>query len=288
MSSGWCCAAGSGRWEWLADPDGASRARDTIHHERNAHLSNVGDEYHLTAKGGTGQGASMDAIFQAFCDAEFDRDWAECRERHGDDTCAALMARTPAQRRFDALHQIFLAAAAAAPERVSIPDPLVNIVVDQSTFDQYAAHAAGGPRPTPAPTTVRERRCETDEGVVLDPRDVVAAAVVGHVRRVVFDSAGVTINLGRKRRVFTGAARDAALLRGRRCLWPGCGLPRSQLDHHDEWAEHGGGTDQSNTGPLCGRHNRWKHRGYRVHRNPDGTCTITRPDGTPVDEPRAA
>jgi hypothetical protein len=116
----------------------------------------------------------------------------------------------------------------------------------------------------------------------------VAAAVVGHVRRVVFDSAGVTINFGRKRRVFTGAARDAALLRNRRCLWPGCGLPRSQLDHHDEWAEHGGGTDQVNAGPLCGRHNRWKHRGYRVHRDTDGICTIIRPDGTPVDRPRAA
>src|SRR5690606_31521820 len=108
---------------------------------------------------------------------------------------------------------------------------LVNIVVDQTTFEEHLAHAAGGPAPVPDPTSVAERRCETTDGVPLDPRDVIAAAVVGHVRRAVLDAAGVTIDYGRKRRTFTGSARAAALLNGQRCLWPGCGHSRAQLDH---------------------------------------------------------
>jgi hypothetical protein len=273
------------RWVALADPDGARRDHDTIHAARNAHLSNVGDEYHLNAKGGTAQGVTMEAVFRAFCDAEFATDWAAARDIHGDDVCAAHLARTPAQRRFDALHAIF--AAAAASGTVKVPDPLVNIIVDNDTFSEHVAHAAGGPKPSPDPADVDRRRCQTTDGVNLDPRDVVAAAVAGHIRRVVFDTAGVTINLGRKRRLFTGSARDAALLADTHCLWPGCRRHRVDIDHREPWGRHGP-TDQHNSAPLCNRHNRWKHHGYTVHRNPDGTHTITRPDGTPLDNPRAA
>ena len=273
------------RWVSLADPDGARRDHDRIHKGRNAHLSNVGNEYQLDARGGTAQGSTMEAIFRAFCDAEFATDWAAARQIHGDDVCAALLERTAGQRRFDALHAIFVAAAASGT--VKVPDPLVNIVVDHETFSEHAARATGGPTPTPDPADVDRRRCQTTDGVTLDPRDVVAAAVVGHVRRVVFDTAGVTIDLGRKRRLFTGSARDAALLGGTHCLWPGCRRHRVDIDHREPWGRHGP-TDQCNAAPLCGPHNRWKQQGYTVHRNPDGTHTVTRPDGTSLDDPRIA
>ena len=45
----------------------------------------------------------------------------------------------------------------------------------------------------------------------------------------------------------------------------------------------GGLTSPGNGAPLCGRHNRWKQKGYRVHRWPDDTWTTTRPDGTTID-----
>jgi hypothetical protein len=273
------------RWTWLADPDGARRDHDRAHTGRRAHLSNVGSEYHLNAKGGTAQGSTMEAIFRAFCDAEFTTDWKAAREIHGDDVCAALLGRTDAQRRFDALHAIFVAAAASGT--VAVPDPLVNIVVDQRTYEEHLANVAGGTPPPPDPADVDTRRSETREGVPLDPRDVVAASLVGHVRRVVFDTAGVTIDLGRKRRVFTGPARDAVLLAGHLCLWPGCRTARVDIDHRQPWGRHGP-TDQRNAGPLCGRHNRWKQQGYVVHLHPDGSSTITRPDGTPLNGPRAA
>lgn len=116
-----------------------------------------------------------------------------------------------------------------------------------------------------------------------------AAALLGRVRRVVFDAAGVVIDLGRTQRVFTGGARDAVELQDRRCLWPGCGLSvrRSQIDHATDWGDLGV-TAPSNGGPLCGRHNRWKSRGYQVWRDAVGDWHLVRPDGSNLDEPRAA
>src|SRR4029079_6061308 len=40
-------------------------------------------------------------------------------------------------------------------------------------------------------STVDERRCETSSGDQLDPNDMLDAVLTGHVRRVVFDAAGV-------------------------------------------------------------------------------------------------
>ena len=68
-------------------------------------------------------------------------------------------------------------------------------------------------------------RAETTNGVVLDPRDILAAALTGHIRRVVIDSAGVIADMGRKRRLFTGNQRQAVLMGSTRCIWPGCDLP---------------------------------------------------------------
>jgi hypothetical protein len=278
------------RWEALADADGAHRDHERTHERRNAHLVEIDGSYHLEAHGGAAQGSAMLTIFERFCDAEFAADWAAIRDRFGDAACAALMERTDAQRRHDALHAIFLAAA-STPADAQRPDPLANVVVDHQTLVEHLAHAAGGPEPTADPSSCESRRCETDTGVPLDPADVVAAVLVGHVRRVVLDSAGVVINLGRSRRVFTGGARDAVLLQHRRCLWPGCGLParRSQIDHSDPWgSDTRGPTDAANGAPLCGHHNRWKTRGYRTWRDEQGRWHLVRPDGTEMTTPKTA
>jgi hypothetical protein len=188
------------------------------------------------------------------------------------------------------MHAIFIAAA-STPADAQRPEPLANVIVDHKTLEEHLAHALGGPKPTPDPASFDRRRCETDTGVPLDPADVVAAVLIGQVRRVVFDSAGVVINLGRTRRVFTGGARDAVLLQHRRCLWPGCGLParRSQIDHDNPWGSAARGpTDPANGTPLCGRHNRWKNRGYRTWRDDQGRWHLIRPDGTEMTTPTSA
>ena len=68
-----------------------------------------------------------------------------------------------------------------------------------------------------------------------------------------------------------------------RCIWPGCFVPvgRCQADHLEDW-QHGGCTCSTNGAPLCGRHNRWKNRGYKVWRDPNGIWHTYRPDGSEI------
>ena len=184
----------------------------------------------------------------------------------------------------DALHAIFLAAAATPPGSKP-PEPAVNIVVDQATFEAaIAAMVADIPlddvmAPVGDPT---KRRCETIDGDIVDPCDAVIAAFVGHVRRVIFNSQSCTINLGVASRLFRGASRLAVWLQGTRCLWPGCGHRHCQIDHTQPWTALGP-TDPDNGGPACGHHNRWKTRGYHTWRDPHGNWHVTRPDGSQIN-----
>ena len=226
----------------------------------------------------------MIEIFRRFCDAEFATDWATLRERFGDAASKEMLPRTDAQRRFDALAAIF-AAAAVAPLDGQAPEPVVNIVCDQVTFETHLARPGFDPQPTDLPAVpVTEWRCETTGGILVHPDEVLAAAFAGHLRRVVFDTAGVITDLGRRRRLFSGAAREAVLLQDRRCIWPGCSLPSGscQADHSDQWVAHHGPTRPANGAPLCGRHNRWKNRGYRTRRDAHGHWHTYRPDGTEI------
>ncbi|HEY7625787.1 MAG TPA: DUF222 domain-containing protein, partial [Ilumatobacteraceae bacterium] len=167
------------RWEALADQDGAHAAHERAYAQRNARLSLVGAEAMLAAHGGALAGAEMVEIFERFCDAEFVADWEQGLANHGEAMCAALMARTAPQRRFDAVQAIFRAAAASGV--IGDTDPTVNVVVDLPTFEHHLNRAAGvGVEPLD-PATVHDRRCETDRGTQLDPGDVLAAALTGRV-----------------------------------------------------------------------------------------------------------
>jgi hypothetical protein len=202
------------------------------------------------------------------------------------------MRRTDAQRRFDALCAVFRDAASTPPD-AQPPDPVVHVLIDELSFEEAVIAMfgvdtgerilGGDRRPRAERRDPRRRRCETRDGTPLDPYEVVAAAIIGQVRRVVVDAAGVVVDMGRKSRLFTGAAREAVLLGSSRCLWPGCDLPsgRCQTDHIREWSSHGR-TDQDNGGPLCHRHNQWKNRGFTVWRDPAGNWHTYRPDGTEI------
>jgi hypothetical protein len=129
------------------------------------------------------------------------------------------------------------------------------------------------------------RRSETSTGTALLPEAVLKAAMGGHVRRIVVDSAGVVINMGRKQRLFTGAAREAAKLMAHRCDFRGCDVPTTyaEVDHLNEWQQDEGQTNTDNSAIGCKNHNRAKHnRKYRAQRRPDGQIIYHRPDGTPI------
>ena len=124
---------------------------------------------------------------------------------------------------------------------------------------------------------------EADTGTAVSPDDVLAAAVIGHVRRVVIDGAGVVVDAGRKRRLFSGVARQMALLLAHSCDHLGCTIParHCQVDHLAEWERDDGGTDQANSKPRCDTHNPWKtaHR-LRSKRDEFGHVVDFRDDGT--------
>lgn len=142
-------------WGRCHDQDGSPPDPDVTHRRRNVRLSNVLDMFVLEGRFGAVQGAKLEAILRAFEDIEFDRDWQAAKVIHGDDTCVAHLARTPQQRRADALEAIFLAAIGQGTAKdVEIIVNIVNIVTDATTFSQAAARAAGaaGAAQTAAPT----------------------------------------------------------------------------------------------------------------------------------------
>jgi hypothetical protein len=288
-----------------ADPDGAHDTRDDAVDHRNAHVVDLGGTLDIAAHGGDGlTTAELIAIHQRFTEAEYRADVDARRAEHGDTADQHPLARTTAQHRFDALATIFRQAATAAGVG-STADPLVNIVIDADTWARLLAHAGLAPtrnfdgdaidpftglaRSTDlldelvdSPDGLATRRCETTSGVALHPHDVLRAALAGHVRRAVVDAAGVMVDLGRRQRLFTGAAREAAKLLIVRCEHPGCVLPADfcDVDHAVEWA-NGGHTDQANSRIRCGGHNTDKtKKRWRSRRATNGRTYTIRTDGT--------
>lgn len=293
----------------LADADGAEHDAAHTLDSRTATMANVDGSLFLRASGGDAMTtAELLAIVDRFVEREFQTDVEQRATRTGGSVDGVELPRTDRQRRFDAVATIFRTANNALDADLPAgrePEPLVNIVIDDATWasmladHQLSTDTALDRRPidpftgTTNPTALLaelladpdellQRRCETTTGVQLDTKHVLQAALAGHIRRAVIDARGVTIDFGRKQRLFTGAARDAALLLLRTCEHPGCLLAADlcNVDHSTEWNDHGN-TDQHNTGARCGPHNRDKHRKrWRVQRDTTGRNHTIRNDGT--------
>ena len=274
-------------WERLADIEGSLDDTERQHANRQASLHQDFDGSWTLAGGfGAAQGAAIGEIFERFVRLETDADWEKARAEHGEGASVEHLPRTDRQRRADALWNVFVTAA-ATPPGAQRPEPLVNIIITQTEFEAAMARGTGEKTCTESPITDsgpvdhRNRRCSTLEGHAVDPADAFAAAISGHVRRVVLNAQGVVINLGRRARLFTGGARDAALLAHPGCVWVGCDQigAHNQIDHSTDWQHHGP-SNQDNAGPLCRFHNRWKStHGFRTWRDPTGTWHTYHPDG---------
>jgi len=276
-------------WERFVDQDGAGDRNETNHDRRTASLRQEYDlSWRIEGRYASLQGAQLKDIFEHFLAAETDADWQAARAEQGDDATVEHLPRSEQQRRADALAAIFTQAA-ANPAGGAPPRVITDIVIDHDTFERETNRLAGGDitrTPHEANEAFENYRCSTLNGDPVDPTEAVAAALVGHVRRAIINSASVTIDLGRTQRLFTGPAAIAAKLNTTHCYWPGCRTPVRfcEIDHLDPHCR-GGPTDQDNAGPLCSRHNRHKHtHGYTVNRDPTtGHWTIQRPDGTQLE-----
>jgi hypothetical protein len=264
----------------LADPDGANGDAEGHHVDRDVTVrQKPGGEWVLSGRFGSLQGGEFNEIFAHFVHAEWATDWAEAGECLGDDADITIddLCRTEPQRRADALCAALLAAA-QAPDDGAGPLPMLNVLIDETTLEETVTGVVADPG------RYRNMVCRTQSGAQLDLSEGASLGLWALVRRVVHDGAGVVIDLGRRQRLFTGSARDAALLLADRCSWPGCDrhIRFCQVDHCVGWRAHGASVFR-NGGPMCGPHNRLKHRGnYTTHRDRSGHWTIRDADGNPI------
>ena len=168
----------------------------------------------------------------------FEADWAEARVRLGAKATVADLARTPAQRRHDALMEMAVRSA-TAPADGKRPKPLVTVLVGYSRFQDV---------------------CELADGTVLSPVTVGSLLEEADIERIVFDGPSRVLDLGQARS-FTGAARRAVEVRDRRCTGEGCDVPahRCQVDHVLRYSA-GGPTHPDNGKAKCGWCNRARER----------------------------
>ena len=168
----------------------------------------------------------------------FEADWVAARAEHGEAATVADLARTPAQRRHDALIEM-ANRSATAPADGKRPRPLVSILAG---YDAFA------------------RMCELADGTLLSPGTVASLLDEAAIERIVFDGPSRVIDVGRARS-FTGAARRAVEVAQRHCQGPGCHVPADRCDIDHVWRHADGGpTHPDNGRTLCGPHNRARER----------------------------
>jgi hypothetical protein len=176
----------------------------------------------------------------------FEADWAAAKAVHGEATTTAHLARTPRQRRHDALVEMATRASAAPPD-AKRPRPLLTILAGYDAFKDI---------------------CELADGSLVSPGTVAQLLDDAVIERIVFDGPSRVLDLGRARS-FVGAARRAVEVRDRRCQGPGCHVPAHACDIDHIWRHSDGGpTHPDNGRALCGFHNRWREQPPRPSPTP--------------------
>ena len=221
-------------WRRLArvdDPDPDEADRDHRHVTLHRGLRGTGLlEGELTATARATVGGELERI-----EAElFAADWAAAKEVHGEATTVADLARTPRQRRHDALVEMAVRSA-TAPAGGKRPQPRLSILVGYDAFKQV---------------------CELADGTLISPASAASLLDDAVIERIVLDGASRVLDIGHARS-FTGAARRAVEIVERHCSGPGCEVPadRCEIDHIWRYAD-GGPTRPDNGQTRCGPHNR--------------------------------
>jgi hypothetical protein len=228
-------------WSQLADPDGTDRSADARHQARSLHLSpTFNGSWALNGLLDPINGAIVAKALGKIEQELFEADWAEAKAREGEGVQMSHLARTPAQRRADALVEM-ARRSMALPAGSRLPEPLFSVLVGYETF-------AG-------------RVCELANRSVVAPADLVRWLDEAWVERVVFDGPERIRDVGVRRRNFAGASRRAVQLRDRECFHPYCEEPAEdcEIDHVQPWAA-GGPTTEANGRVACRFHNQERHR----------------------------
>ncbi len=225
----------------LADEDDAEVEASTVHERRSLHASRTFEDAirvdgWMEPVGGSIWRNELDRLERI----EFDRDWAEARERLGERATAADLRRTAAQRRHDAQVEMAKRSAAMPPDAKQ-GRYLLTVLVGYETM--------------------HGRMCELADGTVVTPGQVLPLLTNADVERAVFGPGSRVVDLGRRARLFTGATRRAVELSDLECTEETCDVryERCEVDHIERW-EHGGPTDRANGRLRCPRHHEGRRR----------------------------
>jgi hypothetical protein len=227
-------------WKQHADPDGAEDDDERRRGRRDVYLESSFEGMWLGK-------VTLDPISGSIVAGElgrleremFEADWAAARDSLGRDPTTADLARSPGQRRADALVEM-ATRSQMAPVDGRRPAPLFSILVGYETLNG--------------------RICELADGTVLAPGALLPWLDQGYFERVVF-APDRRVEVSTTARLFTGATRRAIELRDRECTHPYCDVPASQCqaDHIVPFSA-GGPTTAENGRILCGAHNRSRNQ----------------------------
>jgi hypothetical protein len=234
-------------WELHADPDGTEAAAEARRARRHFRMGTTLDgdvmgDFHLDPIGGAILTTAIDRIEREL----FNADWADAQERLERTPTVDDLARTSTQRRADALVEL-ARRAMVAPKEGQPPRPLFTVHVDYETF--------AGPL------------LELANRAVINPGALIPWLTEADIERAVFDGPSRIIDLGRRQRLFRGAARRAIEIRDRQCVDFACDVCAGgcDVDHVVPW-EAGGSTDHDNGQLRCPFHN---HQRQRRRPHPD-------------------
>ena len=228
-------------WSQLADPDGAEESEMEKRARRNVYLASSVNGMFLggmTFDSISGTIVSNELV--GLYDEMFEADWAEAKARLGRDPRLDELARTPAQRRADAMVEMAIRSRSTPPD-ARRPEPIFSVLIDFPTLSR--------------------RICQLANGTVLSPGALVPWLDQAWFERIVF-APGKRVECSVTARFFTGATRRVIELRDQGCMHPYCEVPveRCQIDHIIPYSK-GGPTSQENGQVLCGFHNRLRHIG---------------------------
>lgn len=166
--------------------------------------------------------------------------------------------RTPAARRCDALVEVCRLALRTGelPADGGQP-PQLNVTIDYTALAAavHSGHAYG------SGSTGGFATGTLDTGEHVSATVIRRMACEARIVPVMLAGASIPIDIGRARRLYTGAARLAVILRDHGCAFPGCDRPPKWCDVHHvrSWID-GGDTDRDNGVTLCGHHHRLIHQ----------------------------
>ncbi|MEU8239578.1 DUF222 domain-containing protein [Actinoplanes missouriensis] len=216
--------------------------------------------------------AIVQAALDPLCAPASTRSSSEKETASGSDGAGHDESLSPRQRRADALVEVCRRALRSGdlPHNGGLP-PQMSVTID------YEALLTG------------VGAAYTESGARLDAEAARRMACDARILPVVLGGAGEPLDLGRSRRLFSPAQRQALAVRDGGCAFPDCDRPPSWCEaHHMLPWDHDGPTDVAQGVLLCRPHHRLVHGGgWTACRGADGLPEFLPPAHVdPTRQPR--